>query len=102
MRWVLGMWALPMGVFWGWFFLSAANMHFGYVMLTRQVHELVFEIYGETLGVDPQTLPAMVAKACVVDTLLLLAICAFRRRSQLADWVKAARSRYLGETSPTA
>jgi hypothetical protein len=97
MRWFLGLWALPLVVFWGWFFLSINDMHFGFVILTREVHDIVFLLYGEMLGVDPATIPALVAKACIVDTLLLLAIWAFRRRVALAAWLRAARGRYLGE-----
>ena len=54
-------------LFWGWFFLSLNDMNFGYVMLTRQVHDLVFQLYGDMLGIDPAIIPAMVARACVFD-----------------------------------
>ena len=95
-------WALPMGSFWGWYFLSAYNLHFGYVMLTRQVHDVVFRIYGETLGIDPAALPGLVARACIVDTLFLFALLAFRRRARIADWLKTVRSRAAGEVTPSA
>ena len=91
MRWVFGAWALPMGIFWGWFFLSYYDMNFGYVMLTRQVHDLFFGLYGEMLGVDPATIPPLVAKACIIDTLLILAIWAFRRRREIAAWFAVRR-----------
>jgi hypothetical protein len=103
MRWIFAFWALPMGIFWGWFFLSFNDINFGYIMLSRDVHDLVFQLYGETLGIDPVTIPALVAKACILDTLLLLAIWAFRRRQTIAAWARAARDRYLGpESSPSA
>lgn len=103
MRWIITLWALPMVVFWGWFFLSLNDMNFGFVMLTRQVHELVFELYGEMLGIDPATIPAMVAKACFFDSLLIVAIWAFRRRQQLLAWARGMRERYRGEAaSPSA
>ena len=70
MRWVFAAWALPMGIFWGWYFLSLNDMNFGYVMLTRQVHDLLFQLYGEMLGIEPATIPPLVAKACILDTLL--------------------------------
>jgi len=103
MRYILIFWASPLLIFWGWFGLSFYDVNFGYVMLTRQVHDLVFELYGEMLGIDPHIIPAMVAKACVFDTLILLAIFAFRRRRQIAARLKARRSRYIaGVSSPSA
>lgn len=92
MRWVFAAWALPMGIFWGWFFLSYYDMNFGYVMLTRQVHDLLFELYGQMLGVEPATIPPLVAKACILDTAIILAIWAFRRRREIAAWFSARRA----------
>ena len=98
MRWVFACWALPMGIFWGWYFLSLNDMNFGYVMLTRQMHDLFFELYGHMLGIDPATIPPLVAKACILDTLLILAIWAFRRRKAIAAWF-SPRLRAISERS---
>lgn len=89
MRWIFACWALPMGIFWGWFYLSYNDINFGYVMLTRQVHDLFFQLYGQVLGIDPATIPPLVAKACILDTLLILAIWAFRRRKAIMTWFRA-------------
>ena len=103
MRWILGIWAAPLVIFWGWYFLSLGNMHFGYAMLSRPFHDLVFELYGEMLNMDPAVIPGLAAKACIVDTLFLLAIWAFRRRRLIAAWLRATRERYAGEaSSPSA
>lgn len=103
MRWVFAAWALPMGIFWGWYFLSLSDMNFGYVMLTRQVHDLLFQLYGQMLGLEPETIPALIAKACVLDTAIILAIWAFRRRREIGAWYRARRDRYLGaQPSPNA
>ncbi len=103
MRWVFAFWAVPMGIFWGWYFLSANDMNFGFVMLTRDVHDLLFELYGQMLGIDPLIIPGLVANACIFDTLLLIAIWAFRRRRSILAWAKAVRDRYRGvEPSPSA
>lgn len=103
MRWVFAAWALPMGIFWGWYFLSLNDMNFGYVMLTRGVHDLVFELYGQMLGIEPSTIPPLVAKACILDTGIILAIWAFRRRREIAGWWRGKRRRYFGvEPSPSA
>jgi hypothetical protein len=95
MRYVLAAWAAPLVLFWGWYFLSLNDMNFGYVMLTRQMHDFVFRIYGEILGIDPATIPALVAKACVFDSLFLAAICVFRRRHAIRSWLRARRARAL-------
>lgn len=95
MRYVLILWAVPLALFWGWFFLSFNDMHFGYVMLTRDVHDIVFGLYGDMLGIDPATIPMLVAKACVFDTLIIGAIYAFRRRREIAAWAHDAKTRYF-------
>ena len=103
MRWILAIWSAPLVLFWGWYFISLNNLHFGYVLLSRPGHDLVFEIYGEILGIDPLTIPWLVAKTCLIDTLLLLAIWAFRRRREISGWISSVRERYLGEaSSPSA
>lgn len=88
MRYVFYAWALPMSLFWGWYFLSLNNINFGFVMLTRDANDLVFQIYGQVLGIDPGIIPGLAARACVVDTLLILAIWAFRRRREIIAWAR--------------
>src|SRR5262245_45885735 len=91
MKYILAIWAAPLVLFWGWFFLSLNDINFGTVYLTRQLHDLVFQLYGQMLGVDAKTIPGMIAQACVVDTAVIVAIWAFRRRREIAAW---ARSRF--------
>lgn len=86
MKYIFAAWATPLILFWGWYFLSLNDINFGYVMLSRQLHDLVFELYGEILGIDPATIPGLVARACGIDTLLLCGIWAFRRRRELRSW----------------
>ena len=71
MKYLFALWAAPLVLFWGWFFLSLNDINFGYVMLTRQVHDLVFQLYGDMLGIDPAIDPGMVAQACIFDTALI-------------------------------
>ncbi len=91
MRYIFALWAAPLILFWGWFFLSLNDINFGYVMLSRQLHDFVFQLYGETLGIDPAVIPGLVARACIIDTGLLLAFWAFRRRREIAAWVRKKR-----------
>ena len=96
MKYIFAAWALPLVLFWGWYFLSLNDMHFGFVMLSRAVHDLVFQIYGDMLGIDPAAIPGLVARACVLDTLVIGAIWAFRRRRELAEWGRRIRHGYAG------
>ena len=91
MRYVLLFWALPMGIFWGWYFLSLNDMSFGIQFFSRRMHDLVFHIYGSILGIDPETIPAMVARACIFDTFLIFGILAFRRRASIIAWLSDVR-----------
>lgn len=84
MRYILYFWGIPMGLFWGWYFLSAAD--FGYGMFARHTHDFAFAFYGAILGIDPATIPGMVARACVFDTFIIFGIVAFRRRREILDW----------------
>jgi hypothetical protein len=103
MRYLLALWLAPLFLFWGWFGLSYYDLNFGYVLLTRQAHDVIFELYGEILGIDPDIIPSMLIKACIFDSFLLAGILAFRRRRRIREWLKARRERYSGEApSPSA
>ena len=86
MKWFLVFWAGPILLLGTWYSLSYYDMNFGFFMLTRQTHDLVFQIYGRILGLPPEILPGLVARAVVVDSILLFAIIGFRRRRQIAAW----------------
>lgn len=86
MRYVLIFWGIPMGLFWGWYGLSINDWHFGTAFLSRDINEMVFRIYGNILGVDPHSIPPLVAKASVIDTGLIFGLLAFRRRKAIAAW----------------
>ncbi len=86
MRYLLIFWAAPLGFFWGWYFLSLNDINFGTTFLSDELHRLVFDIYGYYLGVPPKDIPAMVAKACVMDTALIFGIYALRKRAAIRTW----------------
>ncbi len=102
MRYILLFWALPLGLFWGWFALSYHDMHFGYVFLSRLVHDFVFEMYGSILGIDPAIIPPMVAKATILDTAIIFGIFGFRRRDRIRAWWEERRSRVTTGGQPSA
>ncbi|MFK3778392.1 DUF6105 family protein [Agrobacterium sp. NPDC089420] len=92
MKWFLILWAGPVALLAGWYWLSYYDMSFGFYMLTRQTHDLVFEIYGNILGLPPESLPPLVARAIAVDSLIVFAIVAFRKRKQIAAWWRGRQS----------
>ena len=84
MKWFLILWAAPIALLGSWYGLSYYDMSFGIFMLTRDAHDLVFRIYGHVLGMEPESIPPLVARAIAVDSLFVFAIIAFRRRKRIA------------------
>lgn len=99
MKWFLFLWAMPVALLGGWYGLSYYDMSFGVFMLTREAHDLVFRIYGHILGIPPQDLPPLVARAIVFDSFLVLGLIAFRRRRKIAAWWRARRQASAGLAS---
>ncbi|UHS61152.1 hypothetical protein HRR99_06310 [Agrobacterium vaccinii] len=86
MKWLLIFWAGPIILLGSWYGLSYYDMSFGIFMLTRQANELVFQVYGNILGIAPESIPPLVARAIVVDSFVLFAIVGFRKRKAIAAW----------------
>jgi hypothetical protein len=98
MKTLLLLWALPITILGAWYGLSYYDMSFGIFMLTRDAHDLVFQVYGNVLGIAPETIPPLVLRAIIVDSLILFAIIGFRRRKQIKAWW-AARQEKSAELS---
>ncbi|MHB0954298.1 MAG: DUF6105 family protein [Allorhizobium sp.] len=92
MKVFLVLWALPILLLGSWYGLSYNDMNFGIFMLTRQAHDLVFAVYGNALGLPPETIPPLVARAIVVDSIVVFSIIGFRRRRKIAAWWRARQS----------
>ncbi|MCM2399974.1 DUF6105 family protein [Rhizobium sp. S153] len=92
MKTFLILWAAPIALLGSWYGLSYYDMSFGIFMLTRQAHDLVFQIYGHILGIPPETIPPLVARAIAFDSLLVFAIIGFRRRRKIIAWWKARQA----------
>ncbi|SMF51199.1 DUF6105 family protein [Neorhizobium sp. CSC1952] len=86
MKWFLILWAGPVLLLTGWYGLSYYDMSFGIFMLTRHAHDLVFQVYGHILGIPPETIPPLVARAIAFDSLIVFGIIAFRKRKAIAAW----------------
>ncbi|SFB61086.1 hypothetical protein SAMN03159496_05787 [Rhizobium sp. NFR07] len=92
MKWFIILWAGPVALLGSWYGLSYYDMSFGFFMLTRQTHDLVFQVYGNVLGIPPETIPPLVARAIAFDSLIVLAIVAFRKRKAIAAWWRRRQS----------
>jgi hypothetical protein len=102
MRYILLFWALPMGLFWGWFGLSFYDVNFGMLIFSRMFHDFALQLYGGVLGIDPATIPPLLAQACIVDTALIFGIFAFRRRREIAAWWAEKRGAMAALPVPAA
>ncbi|MAY63811.1 MAG: hypothetical protein CML29_16535 [Rhizobiales bacterium] len=90
MKWFIALWAAPMALICSWYTLSYYDLNFGLTFLSRDLHDLVFIVYGNILGVPPEDVPPMVFKAILVDTALVVAILLLRRKGYtLMSGIKA-------------
>lgn len=81
MKWLLIFWAVPLALLGSWYTLSYYDVSFGTMLLSRDMHDLVFVIYGQALGMAPEDVPPLVLKAIVVDTALVAGLIMLKRRS---------------------
>ena len=110
MRAILILWAIPIIFFWGWYGLSANNINFGYVFLSRAFHDQIFTIYGNVLQMPAEEVPAKLAWLFFIDSLILLAVAAFRWRkswwpsfrARCAEIAKSARQYFSDMPQPMA
>jgi len=86
-------WLAPIAFFWAWYYLSFYDA--GLVFFSRATHDQVFNMYGTLLGIDPASIAPMVAKSLVIDSLILFAILAFRKRRSIAAQVRRYRETRL-------
>lgn len=92
MKWFLILWAGPVLLLGAWYGLSYYDMSFGFFMLTRQTHDLVFQIYSNILGIPAADLPPLVARAIAFDSLIVMSIVAYRKRKAIAAWWRSRQS----------
>lgn len=93
MKWILIFWAMPIVILGTWYGLSYNDINFGYLILSRRMHEIVFEVYGSILGLPPKEIPGLVLRAIIVDSFILFGILAFRRRKQITAWWLARQAK---------
>jgi hypothetical protein len=96
MKWFLIFWAGPIFFLGSWYWLSYYDMSMGVFMYTRQMHDLVFQIYGNILGIPPETIPPLVMRAIAFDTLLVFSMIAYRKRAIIKAWWTARQASKSG------
>lgn len=101
MKWIAIFWGAPLAILGLWYGLSYYDLNFGIFMLRRDFHDMVFRLYGETLGMPPQAIPPLIAKAIVVDTLIVFFLFGLRHRRRIAAWLGSKRLWTFG-TQPRA
>ena len=89
MRYFLLFWLLPVGGLVAWLYMAENDLSFGIHFFSRDMYDMVFGVYGQILGVDPETLPPLIYNALVFDTCIVAAIFAFRRRKDVFAWWKS-------------
>ena len=95
MKVFLVLWIMPIILLGSWYGLSYYDINFGYRILSRELHDLVFTIYGNILGIPPETIPPLVLKAVIVDSCLVVGFIVIKRRRKQ---IWAALRRLFGAT----
>ncbi|WP_062016048.1 DUF6105 family protein [Aureimonas sp. AU4] len=93
MRWFLTLWFAPMSFLALWLGLASHDLNFGMLFFSRALYDHVFGLYAAALGVAPETLPPLVVRALILDSLIVVSVFAFRRRRAVGAWFSAVRQR---------
>lgn len=83
MKVFLILWIMPIVLLGSWYGLSYYDINFGYRILSRELHDLVFTIYGNILGIPPESIPLLVLKAVIFDSFLVVGFIIIKRRRKL-------------------
>ncbi len=106
MRFLFFIWLIPAVLLSVWFGLSANNIHFGTRIFSRELHDVVMQVYAQTLGVEVHELPGLLWRAVIFDGAIIGAIIAFRKRVAIKSWYRqvfTANTRatpVIGQDSP--
>ena len=91
MKWILIFWAGPVAFLGSWYTLSFYDISFGTFFFSRQMHDLVFDIYGHVLGMPPAEVPPLVFRAILLDTAIVFGLLALRRHREIRAWWRRRR-----------
>ena len=96
MKWFLLFWGGPIFFLGSWYWLSYYDISFGIFMYSRQVHDLTFQVYGEILGLPPESIPPLVLRAIIIDSLVVFGLIGLRKRKIIMSWWRARQGSRSG------
>lgn len=102
MRTILILWIIPVVLFWGWYGLSAYDMHYGVFFLTREFHDHIFGLYSNILHMPADEIPVKLAWLFGIDTLIVFGIAALRWYKHWLPQSYAFVRKSLGFQTPEA
>ncbi|KQS63383.1 hypothetical protein ASG39_16000 [Rhizobium sp. Leaf371] len=102
MKWLLILWGGPVLFLTSWYTLSYNDINFGIFMLSREANDLVFQIYGNVLGIDPKSIPPLVARAMIFDSFIVFGLVALRKRKAILAWYRNRRAQSSAEAAARA
>jgi hypothetical protein len=102
MKWLLIFWGGPVLFLTSWYALSYNDMSFGFFMLSREANDMVFTMYGNVLGIDPKTIPPLVARAMIFDSFVVFGLVAFRKRAAILSWYRSRRAQSVSGSADLA
>lgn len=79
MRAILFIWVAPVAFLVVWFVLAANDWNMGTIMFSRANYDLVLSLYANLLGIEPHSVPTMIAKIAAFDLALVAAFFGWRR-----------------------
>ncbi len=77
MRILLSAWFAPITFLVLWLLMASNDWSLGIHFFSRDMYDSVFDLYANVLGVPAETLPPLVVRALVLDSLIVLALYAF-------------------------
>lgn len=86
-------WCGPIAFFWSWYYLSYYDISLGLFFYSRALHDQVFETYGTLLGIEPATIPPMIARALCVDSLIVLSLVVLRKHRPIRAFARGLLER---------
>lgn len=95
-------WCGPIAIFWSWYYLSYYDLSLGLFFYSRELHDRVFDTYGALFGIEPASIPPMIAHALCVDSLIVLSLVLLRKHKPIWAFLRGLRDRRAQSRSVAA
>ena len=94
-RILIFLWLAPGILFAAWWFLSANDISFGQIWLSRAMHDVVLQGYADILGIGPDEITGLLIKGAIFDAVLLSLYFGWRYRKAIWDSRSMAACRMM-------